>query len=205
MGKLIKFLWMRERFNHLWTLLGIWLGSTAWIFLLGEGTNPAWYFLHGCIIVAIAFRLSYTANVFIDKSHILLPADMSQKYLSLLLFQMPLTVGTGVLGYLLALCCGGASYAMQSPVVPAALLLGCMWIFTLGICLPYGTALGIAGFLTFFYAKGLAFAHGHGVDVQTIVLILLANAIVLLPVSWMVFRRRRYDYCLLNMTNHSSF
>ena len=110
MKNLIRFLWMKERFNHLWTFLVIWLIGTLWVIVMSDGmfhlfTLP-WFILDVILVLILVSRLSEVCNVFNVKHNILVPANMSQKYLSLLLFQMPLTVATVVLGYALALGCG---------------------------------------------------------------------------------------------------
>lgn len=212
MKNLIRFLWMKERFNHLWTFLVIWLIGTLWVIVMSDGmfhlfTLP-WFILDVILVLILVSRLSEVCNVFNVKHNILVPANMSQKYLSLLLFQMPLTVATVVLGYALALGCGNVllhclggntidltqawDFLVLDPIALVAMLLGCMWLLTLSI--GYGAmSISIFVLLAFVYMKIFSFAYGHGMEIQTMTMILLVNAIILLPVSWLMFIRKKYD------------
>ena len=199
MKNLIRFLWMKEWFNHLWTFLVIWLIGTLWVIVMSDGmfhlfTLP-WFILDVILVLILVSRLSEVCNVFNVKYNILVPANMSQKYLSLLLLTSALGCGNVLLH-----CFGGNTidltqawdFLVLDPIALVAMLLGCMWLLTLSI--GYGAmSISIFVLLAFVYMKIFSFAYGHGMGILTMTMILLVNAIILLPVSWLMFIRKKYD------------
>ena len=157
MGKLIRFLWLKERLNHLWTFLAIWLSCAMLIVLICKGGHfkeKDCMILSASLAIAILIvRIGKSADVFVDKSHILLPANMLQKYLSLLLFNVPMTLAVSIAAYIFAVYSGTfvaeslgcrtenpiddltllLNWSSQHPLVPTVVLLFCLATFTLGI------------------------------------------------------------------------
>ncbi|MBE6331061.1 MAG: hypothetical protein E7070_01965 [Bacteroidales bacterium] len=224
MMNLIRFLWLKERFNHLWTFLTIWLSCAMIIVLTCKAGNfkekECMLFSALLAIVVLIIRIGKSADVFIDKSHILLPDNMLQKYLSLLLFNVPVTLAVSIAAYIFAVysgvfvaenlgyCIGNPTdnlmllwnWSSRHPLVPTIVLLACLTAFTLGIYIHGFAASGIV-FWTIILSLQMAAYAGIGTEYEkTVIVALLTVAIALLPVSWLVFKRKRYDRILMRKT-----
>gem|GEM_PF-1694504 len=220
MKKLIRFLWLKERFNHLWTFLAIWLSCAMLIVLTCKAGNfkekECMLFSAMLSIVILIIRIGKSADVFVDKSHILLPANMLQKYLSLLLFNVPMTLAVSIAAYIFAVysgtfvaenlgyCIGNPTdnlvllwnWSSQHTLVPTVVLLAYLTAFTLGIYI-HGFAASSIVFWTYILSFQVAVDAGIGTEYEkTVIVALLTVAIALLPVSWLAFKRKRYDRIL---------
>lgn len=212
MKNLIRFLWMKERFNHLWTFLAVWLTGTLLIVLMEGDEQGAIGCTMSITLCLFLFRFHKIINVFFDKTNFLLPVSMWQKYLSLLLFNMPFTIVVWVFASILSvfsgkvvlMCMGyGAetldlacfwSLLMQHPIILASIPFACLTMFTLYV---YKEWMGPWLVFWLFYwismlMKRIHFLDGMVSD-ETIVIVLLLCSVVMLPVSWLVFKRVQND------------
>lgn len=218
---LIRFLWLKERLNHLWTFLTIWLSCAMLIVVTCKAGHfkekECMLFSAMLSIVILIIRIGKSADVFVDKSHILLPANMLQKYLSLLLFNVPMTLVVSFAAYISAVYSGvfvaenlGCSvgnpidnlmllwnWSVQHPIAPTVVLLSCLATFTLGIYIHGLAASGIV-FWTFTLMFQIAAYTGMGIEYEkAMIAASLTVAIAMLPVSWLAFKRKRYNRILM--------
>lgn len=210
MKNLIRFLWMKERFNHLWTFLVIWLTGTLLIVLMEGDEERVVCCVAAEMLFVASFRFNRIINVFFDKTNFLLPVGIWQKYLSILLFEILFSIVVWMLagvmallsGKVVLLCMGyGAdsidmmricTYILQHNVILAYTPFACLVVFSLYVYKDWFDPFFV--FLGLYKIPQLILKNFDGIPSdQTIVIVLLLSTVVMLPVSWFVFKHVQYD------------